>query len=303
MGWYQSGQPDPVEPSVSFTFVGDIMLDRGIRNAFDPFYTKVTDTLGDRVLWGTHLVVGNLEGPFTNAVSNKRQDDRPVFRFNPAAIELLEFLKVSAVSTANNHSEDAGIVGVNDTIDILAQNDISVVREDASLSVSGFNMQIRLHVSDQTRLSAPVEHEFNSAPDIFDVAYVHWGPEYHDTPSIRQSEIAHKMINDGADMIIGVGPHVIQPVELYKGRPIFYSLGNFIFDFENDERLTTGMVLSGIVRPDSIEIVPSLVQARHLKPLLLRSQEADKKLESYFDESLMEKIVDRRGGLRLRIPR
>ena len=78
------------------------------------------------------------------------------------------------------------------------------------------------------------------------IAYPHWGVEYvTDTPSKLQITEAHDMIDMGVDMVIGAHPHVIQPFELYRGKPIFYSLGNFVFDQYFSRQTMQGLILKG----------------------------------------------------------
>ena len=65
------------------------------------------------------------------------------------------------------------------------------------------------------------------------IAYMHFGNEYSNSPNENQEKIAHELIDYGADIVIGSHPHVTQGIEMYNGKPIFYSLGNFIFDQSN----------------------------------------------------------------------
>ena len=76
----------------------------------------------------------------------------------------------------------------------------------------------------------------------------HFGVEYKHTPNNRQIELAHAFVDAGADIIVGTHPHVVQTFEIYNGVPIFYSLGNFIFDqywsYDTQEELSLGIVMS-----------------------------------------------------------
>ena len=72
----------------------------------------------------------------------------------------------------------------------------------------------------------------NNDSDLI-VAYLHFGNEYSNSPNEDQVRIAHELIDYGADVVIGSHPHVTQGIEMYNGKPIFYSLGNFIFDQSN----------------------------------------------------------------------
>jgi len=76
------------------------------------------------------------------------------------------------------------------------------------------------------------------------IVYPHWGTEYLTShPDKRQTDLAHQFIDSGADIIIGSHPHVIQPIEIYKEKPIFYSLGNFVFDQYFSKETMQGLML------------------------------------------------------------
>ena len=82
--------------------------------------------------------------------------------------------------------------------------------------------------------------------------HIHWGFEYDTKPSSRQREIAHKLVDSGADVVIGHHPHVVQPIEIYKGKAIFYSLGNFIFD-QNTKETKRGFGVGTVYRDGRME--------------------------------------------------
>ena len=93
------------------------------------------------------------------------------------------------------------------------------------------------------RLAAKLKNENN-----YVVTNIHWGVEYSAKQSTTQTEVAHQLIDNGVDLIIGHHPHVIQPMETYKNKAIFYSLGNFIFDQagkETNEGFGVGTVFNG----------------------------------------------------------
>jgi poly-gamma-glutamate synthesis protein (capsule biosynthesis protein) len=86
------------------------------------------------------------------------------------------------------------------------------------------------------------------------IAMPHWGIEYAaDTPSYLQKKEAHEMIDAGVDLIIGAHPHVVEPIEIYKEKVIFYSLGNFIFDQYFSEETMTGLAVGMKIEKDDTE--------------------------------------------------
>jgi len=84
------------------------------------------------------------------------------------------------------------------------------------------------------------------------IPYMHWGWEEEPNPSPRLREFARRMIDAGADMVVGGHPHVTQGAEMYKGKPIVYSLGNFLFNSFDTEATTTGWVLSARIGRDGV---------------------------------------------------
>ena len=81
---------------------------------------------------------------------------------------------------------------------------------------------------------------------------MHWGNEYQQKFSQRQQAIAHGLIDAGVDVVVGSGPHVLQPVEVYKGKAIFYSLGNFIFDQDWSKATQQGAVIGARIEGKEI---------------------------------------------------
>jgi poly-gamma-glutamate synthesis protein (capsule biosynthesis protein) len=76
------------------------------------------------------------------------------------------------------------------------------------------------------------------------IIFSHWGNEYEQKPTDQDISLAHSFIDHGADLVIGAHPHVIQSKEIYQGKYIYYSLGNFVFDQYFDDEVRCGLVLS-----------------------------------------------------------
>ena len=112
-------------------------------------------------------------------------------------------------------------------------------------------------------------------PDSLLVLCLHWGVEATFAPTARQRELAHKFIDAGADLILGSHPHRVQGVEMYKGRPIFYSLGNFQFDSNKpgDDSVIAKLVYGDNPHePEKVGVMPVLIEAGG-KPRLLKPGE------------------------------
>jgi poly-gamma-glutamate capsule biosynthesis protein CapA/YwtB (metallophosphatase superfamily) len=119
-------------------------------------------------------------------------------------------------------------------------------------------------------------------------------------PSAVQKELAHRLIDEGVDLVIGTGPHVIQPAEVYKNRPIVYSLGNFLFDMTDSKETATGMIVAGKFTDTAILLQPMLTENVQLQPVLLRSKATDEKLKDYFTD-ITQYTTNEKGGIQFTI--
>ena len=233
----------PAEEPVRVLFVGDLMLDRNVARA--------ATTVGARGLFATStlelfadadLRVGNLEGTITTNASIAQRNNKILrFTFDPAlARDVLQLLRFDAVSLANNHALDFGEFGYDDTVAALSALGIKTFgqpyndtgKRSTMLEVRGKQLCFvgyhSLFVPDRTNVVADVQ---SLRPRCWRVVVVaHWGEEYETLSNDAQQSQAHAFIDAGADLVIGAHPHVVQEVEVYQGKAIFYSLGNFVFD-------------------------------------------------------------------------
>ncbi len=206
-----------------------------IAKGFDPF-RKLVRKKED--LW-----IGNFEG-VASKVTDQKGFSGEVFRVEP---EILKSLKhFYAYGLANNHAMQHGLKAYEQTFDAIksygawcfgANKQKSVVMEHQGQKVSLTGMCLR--IDDFTKKPSywhnpeykDIEAELALLPeDAFKVLYIHWGNEYINRPSSAQKKLAHWLIDVGFDLIIGMHPHVLQGYEEYRGKYIFYSLGNFIFE-------------------------------------------------------------------------
>lgn len=243
-------------PQISYLFFGDTIFDRGIlETTKDPdWFTKFAG-LEERLMWGADFQSLNLEGPIT--LREDKQDKEVTFKHNlELASNFLTKYNFNHVNLANNHSLDYFMAGFQDTITFLESHKINwsgsyqnnntcQLQEQNSLTVAfcGFN-----DVGEVLNLEI-AEESIKQISKITDqiIINAHWGVEYESLNNIRQTEIAHRLIDAGADIIIGHHPHVIQPFEIYKNKPIFYSLGNFIFDQTSPNKTQIGLGVSAVI--------------------------------------------------------
>ncbi|KND48216.1 MAG: poly-gamma-glutamate synthesis protein (capsule biosynthesis protein) [Parcubacteria bacterium C7867-006] len=234
--------------TVSVLNFGDVMFDRGVRNIIenrkrDPFeYIKKDLDLIKKY----DVVIANLEGPIVEMDRSLCQQKAYNFQFASNTTERLKSVGINMVNIANNHSHDCYSRGVESTKNYLQKagidyvGDIDTEKSASSTSnsyvVKNINGKSVVFVGiDQTVGVVPVSDFYGLIKKLktendFVVVNIHWGTEYELTETSTQSNIAHRLIDSGADVIFGHHPHVIEPVIIYKGKAIFYSLGNFVFD-------------------------------------------------------------------------
>lgn len=291
---------------------GDVMLDRGVllavkkANDFNFPFLNIDSFLAD-----ADLRVINLEGPITNFPSRALKDNRMIFTFSANYLDALK-KRFDVVSLANNHTLNFGYDGLKQTRDFLtgaginffgapdnSQKDLSLVVEKNGIKI-GFLGYNSLAKKDMIEISSAIG-ELKQKSD-FVVIYPHWGNEYQSIAAPSQRKEAQALIDAGADLIIGSHPHVIQNMEIYRGKAIFYSLGNFIFDQyfskETMQGLSVGIDLekgdSGITA--SYKLFPIQIN-RQSQPALADFETAQKILEqisknSWADEAVKNSIKE-----------
>lgn len=224
----------------SFLFIGDMMLDRNVysqakkRNNYNFPFEKISSFLKE-----ADYAVANLEGPITDNASVSNGTDRLTFTFSPKYLPALKDY-FSALNLANNHTLNFGAEGLEATRDYLDKNSIGYFGDPGNdekellkiVEENGIKIAlVGYHALYNDKPEKAVEKIKKVRPQSdFVVILPHWGNEYVKTPAANQKKEARMFIDAGADLIIGTHPHVIETIEEYKGKYIFYSLGNFIFD-------------------------------------------------------------------------
>jgi poly-gamma-glutamate capsule biosynthesis protein CapA/YwtB (metallophosphatase superfamily) len=221
--------------SVTLVFVGDVMLGRDVATALDGDWPAA---FADVRPWltGADLAFANLESPLTTAPFAGGRFD---LRAPPEAVEALTVAGFDLVSLANNHALDGGRVGLAQTLATLDQ-----VGTGALLGSEVDDLDVELGVFYtglvNLRIAALAFYDTGQPLDNTAVAQaaaqadlvivsMHWGAEYYPVTQ-RQRLLAQELVAAGADLVIGHGPHVLQPVEWIDGALVAYSLGNFLFD-------------------------------------------------------------------------
>lgn len=237
---------------VTLLFAGDLML------ADDPGQTIAQggDPLAPfaAILSGADYRIGNLEVPVASS-GQPHATKIVTFRAEPNTLSVLKG-RFDAVSLANNHSGDYGHESFVETMRHLANAGIAyfgggrnlaeahrplwIDKNGLKIAVLGYNeFKPRAFEagptwpgvawSEDDQVIADIRAAKAAGADLV-IPFMHWGWEKETRPTERQKTLARKMIDEGAALVVGGHPHVTQGAEIYKGKPIIYSLGNFVFD-------------------------------------------------------------------------
>ena len=242
---------------VSVVAVGDMMLGRfveelSLRHGFDYPFAFVSEIFSE-----SDIVFANFEGAIP-----KDHQKTPSYNYKLSvpknAAESAHRSGINVVSLSNNHSEDFGASGYANTVSVLNDIGMASVGKNSDHTYEKNGIKIRFmgwndtfaHVSPSVFIDGV---RASKKEDEFLIASVHFGEEYATTSNARQKEVAHALINAGADVVIGTHPHVAEEMEIYHGRPIFYSLGNFIFDQYFSEETQKGLAVKMTIQEGVVE--------------------------------------------------
>lgn len=180
------------------------------------------------------LTIANFEGTLTE--STEREDKQFAFKAPASYANILTAGSVEAVNTANNHSHDYGEESFNDTLKALDTANILHFGYDetAVTEVKGVKVglvgiyELNDHLGREEQLKQNIAKAKQDGAQLIVVIF-HWGNEKEEVPDENQKTLGHLAIDEGADLVCGHHPHVLQGIEEYKGKNIVYSLGNFCF--------------------------------------------------------------------------
>jgi poly-gamma-glutamate capsule biosynthesis protein CapA/YwtB (metallophosphatase superfamily) len=265
------------------------------------------------LLEGADRSIVNLEGPAPKRASFHAEGTS--FSFRQDLLEGLANAGIDIVSLANNHIGDAGKKGIVETVAALDRLGIDHVGAGATakaarapevFSVAGVRVAVlgydaiaagyaagtRTPGSAQLSVHDPAEDiraARRAGADVV-IVYPHWGVEYRATPTSAQRTWAHRMIDAGADLVIGNHAHWTAALEIYKGRPIWYALGNFVFDQTWSEETMEGLVLE--LTFDGA----SLVQAR-MHPTVILDASQPNLLDAKSGRVVLDRVYEGSGRL------
>lgn len=249
--------PEPEDSTIRFVFAGDILLSDHVLAAYNKTGTigSVVDQGLRDVIDGSDVFMANQEFPFSNRGS-AAADKQFTFRLPPEKVSLLKEMGIDIVTLANNHALDFGTDALLDTCDTL--DEAGIYRVGAGANLEEARKPVIMEIKGKTigflgasrvipvgswnaTATSPgmlttydptmLLEDIKSAKETCDfvIVYVHWGIERDEYPQDYQRTMGKQYIDAGADMVIGSHPHVLQGMEYYNGKPIVYSLGNFVF--------------------------------------------------------------------------
>ncbi len=301
-------EPVVKKDSITISFTGDCTLGTYLTSknkAFDVLFDQQQDygyyfKNVKEIFENDDYTVVNLEGPLTD--SNTIPEQKPfIFKGRKDYVNILTNGSVEAANLSNNHIRDYGTAGYNDTVNVLSDNDIAYF-DNTNFHIEEINNK-KFGFAGFKAFSLYTKNEIDNALKYFEendvdikIITLHGGVEYeYDFDSTKQ-ELARYAIDNGADLIVGHHPHILQGIEEYNDKYILYSLGNFCygghsnpddknsmivqvtFNFEDDKYIGSNLKLI----PVSIS---SVDYTNNFQPTILEGEAKDKVLKLINDHS------------------
>lgn len=299
--------PEPTAEPVSITvsMVGDCTLGTDVNfdqsTSFDAFYQMKNDpgyffqNVKD-IFTADDLTVANMEGTLTT--SNDRQQKTFAFKGDPSYTEILTRGGVEATNLANNHSHDYGDQSYEDTIQYLEAAGITTFGYDrtAVMDVKGIKVgligiyELKDGLGRQQQVIDTIQEVKDQGAQVIIVSF-HWGTEKSNIPDDIQKTLAHLAVDQGADLVVGHHPHVLQGIEKYQGKNIVYSLGNFCFGGNKNPSDKDTMIFQQtftvengeLVEDDVTNIIPCSLSSEsgynNYQPMVLEGSEKERILQ------------------------
>ncbi|OGF25454.1 AmmeMemoRadiSam system protein B [Candidatus Falkowbacteria bacterium RIFOXYB2_FULL_34_18] len=300
---YVTGYFTQESDKIKMLFLGDLMLDRYVLTKIkDNNLSFLFDDLNESNFFDSYdLISANLEGPVTDKAAYYPPIKEFDFAFDPSLVIGLKKYNFNFLNLANNHFDDQGARGIIETrknLDRLGfyySGCINGIIDDCSSTIIQLGNK-GIAMVGLSLLGEKLENKFEGLikelkekSDII-VVNIHWGNEYDQRFNSIQQKLAHELIDAGADLIIGHHPHVVQGVEIYKNRAIFYSLGNFIFDQYFNEETQKGLAIKAVWQDNdfNFELLPFKSQNSRIS--LVLDKEKEEMLKRIIDNSEINKF-------------
>lgn len=287
--------PDPSVPVyeadgsilLTMSFTGDVTIGGDPRKSSSIFNDELKKKDGDihfpfrnvkDIFLADDLTMVNFEGTLTTAKPNSRKADYQfLFRAPPSFAEILPAAGIETVSYENNHADDMGEAGLKETKESLLGVGVTYASEGepctmivkgvkiGSLAYQGWRDRKEELLS---KLPADIDDLRSQGCDIIIISF-HWGNEKDYSPTETQIALGRAAVDAGADLVIGHHSHRINPIELYNGKYICYSLGNFSFagnkkpdDMSSYIFQIRMRIKDGVLSNDAIKLIPCRISSR-----------------------------------------
>lgn len=302
-------EPEMAPVSLTLSVVGDCTLGTDENFDYDTSLNAYYENYGadyflanvKSIFSADDLTIANFEGTLTE--STEREDKQFAFKAPASYANILTAGSVEAVNTANNHSHDYGEESFNDTLTALdAANIIHFGYDETAVTeVKGVKVgmvgiyELNDHLGREEQLKQNIAKVKQDGAQLIVVIF-HWGNEKEEVPDDNQKTLGHLAIDEGADLVCGHHPHVLQGIEEYKGKNIVYSLGNFCFGgnaYPSDMdtmifQQTFTIDQNGVQKDNVTNIIPCSISSdadyNNYQPTPAEGEEADR---------IMKKIQER----------
>lgn len=283
----ETGENQDLEAgAATLLFGGDVLLSSHVLNAYQNAggIHGVVDEAYRNIIRNADFFMVNEEFPFSSR-GVQAEDKQYTFRLEPERVSMFLELGIDGVTLANNHALDFGVEALLDTCTTLdnagilrtgAGTNLEEAKKPVEMELQGETIAIigatrvipdagwaagknhpgMLASYDATTLLEEITAQKQGGK--FVIVYVHWGVERDERPQEYQRTLAQQYINAGADLVIGSHPHVLQGIEYYKGKPIVYSLGNFVFGSSIPRTMLLEVSFPPVSEEDGSELKPQL---------------------------------------------
>ena len=301
----------PKEPvSLTVSVVGDCTLGTDENFDYDTSLNAYYENYGadyffsnvKSIFSADDLTIANFEGTLTD--SEAREDKQFAFKAPAEFADILTAGSIEAVNTANNHSHDYGEQSFSDTMAALDSRGIVHFGYDetAVMEIKGIKVglvgiyELNDHLGREEQLKQNIAKVKEDGAQIVIVIF-HWGNEKEEVPDSNQTTLGRLAIDEGADLVCGHHPHVLQGIEEYKGKNIVYSLGNFCFGGNSYPSDMDSMIFqqtftvdqNGLKEDNVTNIIPCSISSdydyNNYQPTPAEGEEADRILQKIKERS------------------
>ncbi len=285
-------EPPPEPVTITLSFIGDCMLatDRGAEweGSFNLLAKEVEPSYFfeefEAIFKNDDWTVANLENVFTDNPNAKMRGKgySPAYWYKSttANTAILTEGGVDIVSLSNNHSQDYGNIGYEDTRTALDEAGVIWGDNDKMIMLEkeGFTIALYATTFYYTGYDTIISEKMAAVEADYKIVYFHGGTERVHVPDSWKAAGCRRMIDSGIDLVVGHHPHVLQPIEVYNGKTIVHSLGNFVFGGSRSEENRTIVyqhkitLVEGEITEISEEIIPCYVYTDLYKPGIITDE-------------------------------